>query len=387
MQLVAAQRRPTAPTSGCRVQKAPLRRWYRSWAASQSWAIESLAARLLPDIMPVTPDDLAALEERLLAKLQPSRAEEVDLPAAVYSRVMCLTAALLVYVCASMLVSSFTTGVVGNLSQIEYLVFPLCFTAQFGLMFGALDSDAAGRRTIKLMRAWWIPQIFIVPYLYWSSGMQEDAVLLFVGFAINSIYWPWLLNAIRELLRTRYQGSRTAWAQHYTSRALRLGAFQIVLAVSAIAQGLRGKESFPRVYATFNFSLNLSTVLIYVTAIFDACAVDTRAAATLRLSPLQTAALVSCGVVVLSGLAGRRRGVRSSCTRGHRFIHRLRNFGTETAVQKGRTRDVPQYGVFQPIVLYFRRPASVGRSAKGPIRRLRERAAGQGVRGPRGWCV
>ena len=338
--------------------------------------------------MPVTPDDLAALEERLLAKLQPSRAEEVDLPAAVYSRVMCLTAALLVYVCASMLVSSFTTGVVGNLSQIEYLVFPLCFTAQFGLMFGALDSDAAGRRTIKLMRAWWIPQIFIVPYLYWSSGMQEDAVLLFVGFAINSIYWPWLLNAIRELLRTRYQGSRTAWAQHYTSRALRLGAFQIVLAVSAIAQGLRGKESFPRVYATFNFSLNLSTVLIYVTAIFDACAVDTRAAATLRLSPLQTAALVSCGVVILSGLAGRRRGVRSSCTRGHRFIRRLRNFGTETAVQKGRARDVPQYGVFQPTLLYFRRPARVGRAAKGPIRRLRgARGAGQGARGPRGWCV
>ena len=57
-------------------------------------------------------------------------------------------------------------------------------------------------------------------------------------------------------------------------------------------------------YATFNFSLNLSTVLIYVTAIFDACAVDTRAAATLRLSPLQAAALVSCGVVVLSAYAG-----------------------------------------------------------------------------------
>ena len=255
--------------------------------------------------MPVTPDDLAALEERLLAKLQqPSRVEEIDLPAAVYSRVMYLTAALLVYVCASMLVSSFTTGVVGNLSQIEYLVFPLCFTALFGLVFGALDSDAAGRRAIKLMRAWWIPQIFIVPYMYWTSDMHEDAVLLFVGFAINSIYWPWLLNAVRELLRHRYQGSRTAWAQHYTSRALRLGAFQIVLAVSAVAQGLRGKESFPRVYATFNFSLNLSTVLIYVTAIFDACAVDTRAAATLRLSPLQAAALVSCGVVVLSGLAG-----------------------------------------------------------------------------------
>ena len=337
--------------------------------------------------MPVTPDDLAALEERLLAKLQPSRAEEVDLPATVYSRVMIVTAALLFYVCASMLVSSFTTGVAGNLSQIEYLVFPLCFTALFGLAFGALDSDAAGRRTIKLLRAWCISLIFVVPFLYWTSGMHEDAVLLFVGFLINSIYWPWLMNAIRELLRHRYQGSRRAWAQHYTSRALRLGAFQIVLVVSAVAQGLRGKESFPRVYATFNFSLNLSTVLIYVTAIFDACAVDTRAAATLRLSPLQTAALVSCGVVILSGLAGRRRGVRSSCTRGHRFIRRLRNFGTETAVQKGRARDVPQYGVFQPTMLCFRRPTSVGRPAKGPIRRLRERAAGQGVRGPRGWCV
>ena len=336
--------------------------------------------------MPVTPDDLAALEERLLAKLQGQSSrveEEEELPAAVFARVTCVTTILLVYVCVSMVASSFTTGVHGNLSQIEYCVYPLCFTAFTGLIFGALDSEAAGRRTIKLMRAWWIPQIVIVPYLYWTSDMYVDAVLLFIGFSINSIYWPWLFNACREILRKRYQGSRTAWSQHYTSRALKLGAFQLVLAVSAIAQGLRGKESFPRVYATFNFSLNLSTVLIYVTAIFDACAVDTRAAATLRLSPLQTAALVSCGVVILSGLAGRRRGVRSSCTRGHRFIHRLRNFGTETAVQKGRTRDVPQYGVFQPIVLYFRRPASVGRSAKGPVRRLRERGAGQGRR-PRG---
>ena len=305
LQHVAAQRRPTFPTWGCRVQK--------STAAALVLKVGSLPvlghreSRRAPAaiIMPVTPDDLTQLEERLLAKLQqPSRVDEVDLPAAVYSRVMIVTAALLVYVCASMLVSSFTTGVVGNLSQIEYLVFPLCFTALFGLVFGALDSDAAGRRAIKLMRAWWIPQIFIVPYMYWTSDMHEDAVLLFVGFAINSIYWPWLFNSMAQILRTRYQGSRTAWAQHYTSRALRLGAFQIVLAVSAIAQGLRGKESFPRVYATFNFSLNLSTVLIYVTAIFDACAVDTRAAATLRLSSLQAAALVSCGVVVLSGLAG-----------------------------------------------------------------------------------
>ncbi len=226
--------------------------------------------------MPVTPDDLAQLEERLLAKLQqPSRVEEEEeLPAAVFTRVTYVTTILLVYVCVSMVASSFTTGVRG--------------------VFGALDSDAAGRRTIKLMRAWWIPQIVIVPYMYWTSGMYVDAVLLFIGFSINSIYWPWLFGAMREILRKRYQGSRTAWSQHYTSRALKLGAFQIVLAVSAI----------PRVYATFNFSINLSTVLIFVIAIFDVCAVDTRAAATLRLSPLQAAAVVTCGIVVLSAFAG-----------------------------------------------------------------------------------
>ena len=258
--------------------------------------------------MAVTADELAQLEERLLAKLQgqPSRVEEEEeeLPAAVFARVTCVTTILLVYVCVSMVASIFTTGVHGNLSQIEYCVYPLCFTAFTGLIFGALDSEAAGRRTIKLMRAWWIPQIVIVPYLYWTSDMYVDAVLLFIGFSINSIYWPWLFNACREILRKRYQGSRTAWSQHYTSRALKLGAFQLVLAVSAIAQGLRGKESFPRVYATFNFSICLSTVLIDVIAIFDVCAVDTRAAATLRLSPLQAAAVVTCGVVVLSAFAG-----------------------------------------------------------------------------------
>ena len=257
--------------------------------------------------MPVTPDDLAALEERLLAKLQGQSSrveEEEELPAAVFARVTCVTTILLVYVCVSMVASIFTTGVHGNLSQIEYCVYPLCFTAFTGLIFGALDSEAAGRRTIKLMRAWWIPQIVIVPYLYWTSDMHVDAVLLFIGFSINSIYWPWLFNAMAQILRKRYQGSRTAWSQHYTSRALKLGAFQIVLAVSAIAQGLEGKESFPRVYATFNFSINLSTVLIFVIAIFDVCAVDTRAAATLRLSPLQAAAVVTCGVVVLSAFAG-----------------------------------------------------------------------------------
>ena len=134
--------------------------------------------------MAVTADELAELEERLLAKLQqPSRVEEVDLPAAVYARVTNVTVVLLVYVCASMVVSSLTTGVYGNLSQIEYLVFPICFTALlFGLVFGALDSVAAGRQAIKLVRAWFMAGVIIVPYMYWTSGMHDDAVLIFFGF-------------------------------------------------------------------------------------------------------------------------------------------------------------------------------------------------------------
>ena len=54
--------------------------------------------------MAVTADELAQLEERLLAKLQqPSRVEEEEeLPAAVFARVTCVTTILLVYVCVSM---------------------------------------------------------------------------------------------------------------------------------------------------------------------------------------------------------------------------------------------------------------------------------------------
>ena len=54
---------------------------------------------------------------------------EVDLPAAEYNRVFAATVALLVYNIASMLVSSFTAGgIEGNLSQLEYLLWPLCWS-------------------------------------------------------------------------------------------------------------------------------------------------------------------------------------------------------------------------------------------------------------------
>ena len=42
----------------------------------------------------------------------------------------------------------------------------------------------------------------------------------------------------------------------------------------------------------------------YLVAIFDACNVESRAAAKLRLTCLQTAALISTGLQILAGLAG-----------------------------------------------------------------------------------
>ena len=61
--------------------------------------------------MAVTADELAQLEERLLAKLQGQSSrveEEEELPAAVFARVTCVTTILLVYVCVSMVASSFS---------------------------------------------------------------------------------------------------------------------------------------------------------------------------------------------------------------------------------------------------------------------------------------
>ena len=255
--------------------------------------------------MAVTADELAELEERLLAKLQqPSRVEEVDLPAAEYFRVTCVTTSLLVYVCVSMIISICTTGIYGALSQIEFLLWPLCWTALCLLIYGTIDSDAAGRRAVLILRVWSIPLIFIAPTMYWTSGLKGEAALMLFTFVVNAIFFPWLVNATRELLRTRYRGALTARAQHYTKRALNLAGFQIVLLVAAVAQGLDGKETFGRIYATMVFSVTLSLLYMYMTAIFDACGVDASAAAKLRLAPMQAAAVACCGAVTLSGLAG-----------------------------------------------------------------------------------
>jgi hypothetical protein len=228
---------------------------------------------------------------------------DVDLPASEYNRVFAATVALLVYNVASMMVSSFTAGgLEGNLSQVEYLLWPLCWTAIFALAFGALDSAEAGRRSLQLLRLWCVANLICAPLIHWAAGRVGEALFMVFQFSINSVYLPWQCGAMIEVLRRRR--SLMAQAEHYTSRALKLAGFQILLLVAGIGQGINGRETYPRIYATFVFSASLSFTWMYLIAVFDVAAVDPREAVKLRLSCTQVIALALIGAFILAGLAG-----------------------------------------------------------------------------------
>ena len=251
---------------------------------------------------------LLASQQSQISTLQkqvgvPEDDAEVDLPAAEYNRVFAATIALLVYNVASMLVSSFTAGgLEGNLSQIEYLLWPLCWTAIFALAFGALDSAEAGRRTIRLLRLWCVANLICTPLIHWAAGRVGEALFMVFQFSINVVYLPWLCGSMIEVLRSH--GSLAAQAEHYTSHAGKIAGFQILLLVAAVGQGIDGRETYPRIYATFVFSTSLTFTWKYLIAVFDIAAVSSREAAKLRLSCLQATALALIGAFVLAGLAG-----------------------------------------------------------------------------------
>ena len=270
-------------------------------------------------IMPASADELADLENRLLSKQQSQYAlqkrlllgnaaptvVEVDQPFAEYARTFYLTAALVVYSLASMVYSSFTTGLTGSFNQVNFLFpFALAWTASATQIYTTLDSETAGRRAVQLIRCYAVGMMLVAPLLYWTSGLHDEAVLMFFLFGVDAIIFPWLFNAIRETVRKRHRGSLTALAQNYTMRALKIAGFQIVLSVSAAAQGIDGPSTFPRIHATLSFMVTLPFVSIFLIGVFDACAVDAHAATKLRVSPLQAAAVASCGALILSGLAG-----------------------------------------------------------------------------------
>ena len=229
--------------------------------------------------------------------------DEADVPAAEYRRVFLVGALFLLCNNVMMLTIAFASGRgnEGNLGQVESVIWPICWTVMFGILLGTMDSSVAGRHALLLIRCWLSSQVVIIPILYWSSGKYEEAVFMLFVFIVNLIYWSWLGKVVLEILRKR--GRLATQAEHYSVRALKVLGFQILLGIAALAQGVNGRESYARLYATFVFSVALSCVWIFMVVIYDVCSVDGRAAVKLRLSPLQAMALATSGLYALSGLA------------------------------------------------------------------------------------
>ena len=262
-----------------------------------------------------------ALEKQL--NIRPAEAEDVDLPAAEYAKNFYITIAVCVYVCAFQGICAFAIGGrEGNASQIMHLFWPICYTMLFAMLFGALDSEAAGRRAVQLIRAFACSQVVLAPLLFRESRffLVEAAVQIILQ-GVNAAFYPWFGRVTLEVLRKR--GRLKAQAEHYTKRALKVLGFQILLVVSTIALGVDGPRTYWRVFNAETFSITRAVSVesrvareanngprrrltfgwVYLIAIFDVCAVDGRAATKLRLSPLEAAALVSTGLFFLSGLA------------------------------------------------------------------------------------
>ena len=268
--------------------------------------------------MPASADEFADLEARLLAKQQlqfdalqkrllgsvAAPTPEIDQPFSEYARNFYVTATLMLCLIATTVYLAFTAGLYGNFSQVAMLfTMPFVYTTGFGLVYTTLDCEIAGKRAVQLVRGCHIIMTLLFPIVFWTSGEHGDAVVMFFSFVLDTFVYPWLLNALRGLLRTRYEGSLTAQAQFYTSRALKIAGFQVLLAVSAAAQGIDGLDTFPRMQSTMTFSTALPQVWMFLIGVFDAAAVDHHAAAKLRVGALQAAALASCGALTLSALA------------------------------------------------------------------------------------
>ena len=162
----------------------------------------------------------------------------------------------------------------------------------------------------------------LAPLLFRESRfflVEAAGQIFFHG--VNALFYPWFGRVTADVLRKR--GGLKAQAEHYTRRALKVLGFQILLVVSTIALGVDGPRTYWRVFNAETFSITravraenrvardanngprrrLTFGWVYLIAIFDVCAVNSRAATKLRLTCLQAAALVSTGLLMLSGLA------------------------------------------------------------------------------------
>ena len=264
-------------------------------AATDEWRGEMEAKQSL------LAKQLDALQQHL--GVPAADAEEVDQPLAEYTHNFWVTALFCAFVSAVMVGAAFSPqGLYGNLMQVACYTWPICWTALFGLIFGTLDSVEAGRRAVQFLRAFAGCQIITEFLVFWSVGRYADAVLQIFAQGINTLCYPWICKLMVQLLRD--QGSLASQAEHYMMRALKVAGLQTLIGVSAAAMGFDGRETFGRAMAAASFTITLVFAWFYLVAIFDVAGLSSRAAAKLRTTCLQTAALISTGLHILSGLAG-----------------------------------------------------------------------------------
>ena len=129
--------------------------------------------------------------------------DEADVPAAEYRRLFLATAAFLLWDSIAMSIAAFTSGMEGDLGQVETLLWPMCWTVLMALVLGTMDSSVAGRHALLIYRGWAIIQVVVIPLLWWNSGRREVAVFLFIMFIVNAIFWPWFGRVMLKILRAR----------------------------------------------------------------------------------------------------------------------------------------------------------------------------------------
>ena len=140
-------------------------------------------------------------------------------------------------------------------------------------------------------------------YALVGKYLEAAFYLVFCWFGL-AVYFAWFLKAVRRQMRKRFQGELAENAQRYAKCLLEIGSVQAALLVQGLARGI-GPKSEGRNEAIFAFSVSLLVAWIFETAVFDAGAADNpRRAARLQLTFLESAAMVTSILYVLTGLAG-----------------------------------------------------------------------------------
>ena len=119
------------------------------------------------------------------------------------------------------------------------------------------------------------------PVAFWTSGEHGIAVVMFFSFVLDSSYIPGCLGQSRTPESVQFAPPSSSFTPVEPSDRW----VQVLLSVSAAAQGIDGLETYPRIRPALTFSVVLPLAWMFLIGVFDASAVDHHAATKLRSLP------------------------------------------------------------------------------------------------------